>query len=75
MRTTLNLDDDVVTAARALADSDQRSLGQVVSDLARRGLEPREARLGDEEGFPVFRVDAQAPVITSDMVEAGLEDP
>lgn len=74
MRTTLNLDDDIVAAARALADSEQRSLGQVVSDLVRRGLEPCEARLGDEEGFPVFRVGAQAPAITGHMVEAGLED-
>jgi hypothetical protein len=73
MRTTLNLDDDIVRAARALADLEQRSLGQVISDLARRGLEPREARLGDEEGFPVFSVDAQAPVITGDMVEAGMD--
>ncbi|HLI36579.1 MAG TPA: hypothetical protein VKV80_04465 [Streptosporangiaceae bacterium] len=74
MRTTLNLDDDVVMVARALADSERRSLGQVISDLARKGLKPREAPLADEDGFPVFSVDAQAPVITGDMVEAGLDD-
>jgi hypothetical protein len=74
MRTTVNLDDDVVEAARTLADAERRSLGQVISDLVRRGLAPREDRIGTEDGFPVFRVGADAPVITSDMVRAALED-
>jgi hypothetical protein len=74
MRTTVNLDDDVIEAARALADAERRSLGQVLSDLARRGLAPRAARIGSEDGFPVFAVGADAPVITSDMVRAALDD-
>jgi hypothetical protein len=74
VRTTVNLDDDVVEAARALADAERRSLGQVISDLVRRGLAPREDRIGIEDGFPVFRVRADAPVITSDMVRAALDD-
>jgi hypothetical protein len=75
MRTTLNLDDDVAAAARALARTERRSLGQVVSELARRGLAPRQIELDDEDGFPVFRVDADAPLITPDMVQAGLDEP
>jgi hypothetical protein len=75
MRTTLNLDEDVVEAARALADSERRSLGKVVSELARRGLAPREARFGDEDGFPVFNVGDGAPAITGEMVETALDEP
>jgi hypothetical protein len=75
MRTTLNLDDDIAEAARALARAERRSLGQVVSELARRGLAPRQDELDDEHGFPVFRVDADAPRITPDMVQAGLDEP
>lgn len=37
MRTTLNLDDDVLAAARILADEKGTSLGVAVSELARRG--------------------------------------
>jgi hypothetical protein len=74
MRTTLNLDADVMEAARALAGADGRSLGTVVSDLARRGLMPRESSLGEEDGFPVFRVSTQAAVITPEMVQTALED-
>lgn len=75
MRTTLNLDEDVLEAARALADSERRSLGQVISGLIRRGLAPRVARLDDEDGFPVFRVSADAPVITAEMVASAMDEP
>jgi hypothetical protein len=38
MRTTVNIDDDVMRAARQLADSSGESLGQVLSRLARAAL-------------------------------------
>lgn len=75
MRTTLTLDDDILAVARALADAEHRSLGEVISDLARRGLVPPAARLTEDDGFPVFSVADDAPPITSDMVETGLDEP
>ena len=75
MRTTLSIDEDVLRAARALAAAQRRSLGRVISDLARRGLAPRADRIGSEDGFPVFKVDSDAPPITSDMVGAALDEP
>ncbi len=41
MRTTLSLDDDVLAGARQLADASGRSLGAVISDLARSSLTAR----------------------------------
>jgi hypothetical protein len=38
MRTTLAIDDDVLMAAKAIAEQRHVSIGQVVSDLARRAL-------------------------------------
>ncbi len=38
MRTTLQLDDDVLAAARVLARQQRTSLGAVISALARQGL-------------------------------------
>ena len=38
MRTTIQLDDDVVDLVRRLAHSRRVSLGQTVSDLVRKGL-------------------------------------
>jgi len=38
MRTTLDIDDDVLRAAKELAEREGRTAGRVLSDLARRGL-------------------------------------
>ena len=38
MRTTLQLDDDVLAAARVAARQQRRNLGAVISELARQAL-------------------------------------
>lgn len=38
---TLQLDDDVLEAARCIADDERVSVGEILSRLARRGLHPR----------------------------------
>jgi plasmid stability protein len=60
MRTTLNLDDDVLQAARLVAQQDGRSLGAVVSELARRGLRPRRPRAPVGRRIPTFSVSPDA---------------
>src|SRR3954447_14893380 len=72
MRTTLELDDDVVAAAKELAAIERRSLGSVVSELARRGLTPAKVDVKGE--LPVIRVPANTPPITPEMVRRGLEE-
>jgi hypothetical protein len=74
MRTTINLDDDVLEAARAIAHLERRALGVVVSDLARRGLVPAQPRIAGESGFPVFQVQPDAAPITDEMVHAAMEE-
>jgi hypothetical protein len=72
MRTTLDLDDRVLAAARALAHSRRISMGRAVSELALRGLDQADSAATDS-GFPVLaRVTGH--VITDDMVEAGRDD-
>jgi hypothetical protein len=41
MRTTVDLDDDVLAVAKQLARLRRQSMGQVLSDLARQGLQPK----------------------------------
>lgn len=72
MRTTLDIDDDVMAAARELAAVERRSLGAVVSELARRGLTP--ARVAVDAGFPVVRVPAGTAPITPEMVRRALDE-
>lgn len=40
MRTTLAIDDDVLAAAKHIAARENRSIGDVISALARRSLHP-----------------------------------
>lgn len=70
MRTTLDLDPDVVGAAREIAAVDKRSLGSVVSELARRGLTPAQVHHGGR--FPVIQTPAGSPPITPEMVRRAL---
>ena len=71
----MNLDDDVLGAAKALAQVEGRSIGKVISNLARASLAPRPAVVGEEpDGFPVFAVSRDAPPITSGMVADALDE-
>lgn len=75
MRTTLRIDDDILNAARSIAESEERSIGEVVSELARRGLAPRPQEAETASGFPVFTVPENATPITPEMVRRAAEDP
>jgi hypothetical protein len=72
VRTTLEIDDDVVAAARELAACERRSLGSVISALARQGLTP--ARVETDDGLPVIRVPAGTSPITPEMVRRALDE-
>jgi hypothetical protein len=53
VRTTLELDDDLVHVARQLASQRDMTMGQVVSGLLRQALEPKAApRM--RNGVPLF---------------------
>lgn len=72
MRTTLDVDDDVLSVVRVLARQERRSVGKVLSSLARRGLRPTPN--GDEDGFPLFPVSADAAVFGPDEVATALDN-
>jgi plasmid stability protein len=73
MRTTLNLEDDVLRALRSLARERGESLGAVASALIRRALRPPE-RVTYTSDFPVFTVREGAPPLTPEMVSDALEE-
>jgi hypothetical protein len=69
MRTTLSLDDDVLLAAKAIAGQQGRSLGEVVSDLARRSLQ-RPGPQSERNGIPLLASRPDTPPVTMDFVNA-----
>jgi hypothetical protein len=74
MRTTLDLEADVLDAARSLARSDGISLGRAVGVLVRRGLAPAGGSRASRSGFPTFPVPPDARPITPEDVRAALDD-
>jgi hypothetical protein len=73
MRTTLEIDDDVLQAARSVAVAEGKNIGKVLSELARRGLATR-SQSKTRSGFPVFDVAPDAPPITLEMVRQALDE-
>lgn len=71
-KTTLALDDDVLAAARAMADRERRPVGKVVSDLARKGMAHDAPRWEMRNGFPVLP--RRGVVITPELVNELRDD-
>jgi hypothetical protein len=75
MRTTLEIDDDVMEVARTLARLKSQGIGRAISDLARRGLATQTAPLIEREhGIPVWKHGPGAVPVTSEIVRNLAED-
>ena len=68
MRTTLSIDDDVLSAAKEMAAAQDKTVGEVISSLARRALNPLESRRKTRNGVPLLPVRAGAARVTSELV-------
>lgn len=74
MRTTLNLDPQLLSTAKRLAASRSVALGDIISELANKGLEAENQAQNRsssrrKSGFPVFRSAKGAPMIGLDDVK------
>lgn len=67
MRTTLAIDDDVLAAAKGLAARQHKTLGEVISALARQALLPA-AGGGTRNGVPLLPVRDGAGPVTPELV-------
>lgn len=75
MRTTLDIDDDVLEAAKDLAANRRTTAGKVLSDLARQALEPRR-RPTVRNGVPLLpRPPPGSPKLTLDLVNRLRDEP
>lgn len=72
MRTTLTIDDDVLDRARAIADQENRSLGDVVSERLRKSFEAAGPTLESWNGFP--QLPRRGAVVTMQMVNAARDE-
>ncbi len=73
MRTTIDLDEEVLRAAKDLARERSQSLGRVLSDLARRGLQPTLQPPAMRNGVPLLPRKPGARSVTSQIIKDLLE--
>ena len=83
MTVNLDIDPEVLNAATQLAESSGRSVGAVVSELAKKGLgqekpsegvQPRVVRIEKRNGLPVAVIDPPPPPIDPEVVRRELEE-
>lgn len=75
MRTTLDLDEDILAAIKELASVRRSTAGKVLSELARKALEPAKVRR-IRNGVPVLpRRAASAPRPTLQLVNRLRDEP
>lgn len=73
MRTTWDIDDDVLTATKKPKEAQKTTTGRVISDLARRTLtRPTDQSLVQKNGFWVLP--PRGGVVTTELVQRIAED-
>ena len=72
VRTTLDVDDDVLQAVKEIAAMRRKTAGEVLSELARQALAPKRT-YAVRNGVPVLR-HVPGRILTVEMVEQMLDD-
>lgn len=74
MRTTLDIEEDVLQAAKELAEYEGTSAGKVISRLARKGLigNDRPRKMTYRNGVPILP--SRGVIITNEMINKIRED-
>jgi len=68
MRTTLSIDDDVLAAARHRAERERRTVGEVVSELARQSLNKPARKLAVRNGISLLNSGRAGRPVSLEMV-------
>ena len=69
MRTTLAIDDDILATAKHLAQREKKTIGEMISLLARQGLTPsNRAARSERNGIPLLPKRKGAQPITLELV-------
>lgn len=73
MRTTLDIDDDVLAAVKELAKARDTTAGRIISELARTALtRPLTPEMRHRNGFPVLPT--RGGLVTPEFVDRLAED-
>jgi hypothetical protein len=68
MRTTIDIDDELLLTVKQIAQQRNATAGSVVSELLREALQPRTFQLEYRNGVPVLPKRPNGPVVTMELV-------
>lgn len=68
MRATLSIDDDVLATVKAIARQQNKSIGEVVSELVRNALRRAQAVSESRNGVPLLPLSDPQTVVTLERV-------
>jgi hypothetical protein len=68
MRTTLAIDDNVLAIARRIAERQHKSVGEVISELARQALRPTVKTGSRRNGVPLLPARPGTTPVTPELI-------
>jgi hypothetical protein len=74
MRTTLSIKDDALAAAKELAEIRRQTVGEVISELARKGLRPRKTARRKRNGITLLPVQPRSRPVTPEHMTRLLDE-
>ncbi len=74
MRTTLDIDDQILLTVKQIARQRKTTAGRVVSGLLRESLQPKSFTIEYRDGVPVLPRRPNAPIVTTELVNRLLNE-
>ncbi len=74
MRTTIDLDDELLEEARRLARLQKQPLARTINQLLERGLSSKDAKIETRRGIPVMVHGPGAIPVTNELVRSLLDE-
>ncbi len=74
MRTTLDIDDEILLTVKQIAQQRKITAGSVVSSLLRESLQPKSFAIDYQDGVPILPRRPNAPVVTTELVNRLLNE-
>jgi hypothetical protein len=68
VRTTLDIDDELLLTIKEMAQQRKTTAGSIVSSLLRESLQPKSFKLEYRDGVPLLPRRENAPVVTTELV-------
>jgi hypothetical protein len=68
VRTTLDIDDELLLTIKEMARQRKTTAGSMVSSLLREALQPKSFKLAYRDGVPLLPRRENAPMVTSELV-------